>query len=102
MDINYQLEKFKPEIQKIVRDYVFDLDAKLHENDSNKYDFHKEYDYVKIHDLVRYPDHIYVTYQICDLKTKKVKYFEEPVSLKFDILLMIISIYKALNAKIAR
>lgn len=84
MDTNYFFKIFKNDIEKLVRNYIFELDSKLSDDDINKFHFDKEWDYVKVYSIKYNITNLHITYQIFDRLTNNPKIFNEPVEMVID------------------
>lgn len=100
MDNNYFFKAFEKDIQKMVRNYIFELDS-LKGPDSFYFD--KLYDYVKIYNYEETENYIIVTYQIYDKDTQKSKnIFPEPVEMKISKFHLLVTNFRYLNDKSGR
>jgi hypothetical protein len=102
MDKKYLNQLFSDDIQKCVRNFIFELDKKLDDNDINKYNLDKEWDFLEISNFDYDNEFVSLDYRIISRISGVPKVFDEPVHIKIPIIHLIISNFKYFNEKIGK
>lgn len=92
----YFFETFKEDIQKMVRNYIFELDNL---RGDSSYSLDKKYDYVEIYDFKETDNSLILTYRIFDKETKSPRFFDTPVEIKISKFHLLVTNFKYLNSK---